>query len=116
MQESDVQLLGAKAGSGVNQAYALAFNLYEGFLHAVLYAEGYVVNTLVAFLQPLGDRTLGACALEELELDFSAAQERCLNFLVGYLLSGIMLQTKNFREVGQCCLNAFHGDTEVLNV
>ena len=55
MQEGDVQTLSALAGSLVDQANALLADLSQCVSNTVLDAECYVVNTLVALVEPLLD-------------------------------------------------------------
>jgi hypothetical protein len=58
MQEGNVQTLGTLARLLVNQTHALLRYLGEAFSHTVLYAESYVVYTLIALVEPLLDGAL----------------------------------------------------------
>ena len=59
MEEGDIQTLSTLAGLLVDQAYTLFRNLCQTFGNTVLYAECYVMNTLVAFVKPLLNGALG---------------------------------------------------------
>ena len=50
MEESDLETVGTLARSGVDEADALLVTFSECVCYAVLDAEGYVVNALVAFV------------------------------------------------------------------
>jgi len=59
MQEGDVQALGTLTRLLVNEAYALLRHFCQTFGNTVLYAESYMVNTLIALVEPLLDGALG---------------------------------------------------------
>ena len=58
MQEGNVQAFGTLARFLVDQAHALLRYYGETLGHTVLYAEGHVVHTLVALVEPLLDGAL----------------------------------------------------------
>jgi len=72
MEEGDVQPLSTLAGSLVNQTDTLLRNFSEGIGNAVLNAEGYVMNALVAFVNPLLDSALWGCWLQQFEFHLAA--------------------------------------------
>ena len=100
MQEGNVQTLGTLAGLLVNEANSLTVTLYEGFLHAILYAECNVVYALVTFVEPLLDGAIGACRLQQFQLYLATFQESSLYFLVFYYFCCITLQAQHLSEVG----------------
>ena len=59
VQESDVQTLSALAWSLVDETDAFLADLGQSLGYTVLYAECYMVHTLVALVEPLLDGTLG---------------------------------------------------------
>ena len=59
MEEGDVQPLSTLTGLLVDQAHALLRYFCQTFGNTVLNAECHMVNTLVAFVEPLLDGALG---------------------------------------------------------
>jgi hypothetical protein len=59
MQESNIQALGTLARLLVNQTNALLADLSQPLGDTILYTEGYVVNALIALIEPLLDSALG---------------------------------------------------------
>ena len=116
MQEGDVQTFGTLAGLLVNEAYALLANLCQCFGYTILYAECYVVNTLVAFVQPFLDGALRRCGLQQLKFNLAALQEGGLYFLVLYRLNGITLQPQYILKEWKALFNALDSDAQMLNV
>ena len=91
MQEGDVQTLGTLAWLLVYEADTLLADLSQCVGHTIFYAECYVVNALVALVQPLLDSALRRCGLQQFQLHLTAAQEGGLYFLVLYNFSCITL-------------------------
>ena len=63
MEEGDVQPLSTLTGLLVDQAHALLRYFCQTFGNTVLYAECYVVNTLVALVEPLLDGALATTSV-----------------------------------------------------
>ena len=101
MEEGDVQVLCALAGSLVDEAYSLLVAFGQGVAHAVFDAEGHVVYSVVAFVEPLLDGAFGRGGLQQFEFHLAALQEGGLHFLVGHLFNGVTLQPQDVLEIGQ---------------
>ena len=59
VEEGDVQALCTLAGSLVDETNTLLADLGKAIGHAVLNAEGHMVHTLVALVEPFLDGALG---------------------------------------------------------
>ena len=64
----------------------------------------------------IGLNDSGGARIQELNLSLTKHKECGLNLLVSYLLDSVTLQTQYILPVGNCLLQAVHGDTEMLNV
>ena len=116
VEEGDVQAFGTLAGLLVDEAHALLADLGECVGNAVLDAEGDVVYTLVALVEPLLNGAFGRCGLEELELHLTALQEGGLHLLVLDDFRCITLQAQHVLEERQTLFNTLDGNAQMLNV
>ena len=111
MQECDVEVLSTFARSLVDETNTLAVAFSQRISYTILNAECYVVNALVAFVQPFLNGTLRRCGLKELKFNFTALEKSGLHLLVFHFFYGITLQSKNVLEVGKCLFNALNCDS-----
>ena len=77
MEESDLQAVGAFAGSFVDSADSLLLTLCESFGYAALYCECHMVHAALAavLLDEFGDGAVGAGGFEELDLCVAYLEE-----------------------------------------
>ena len=116
MQEGNVQTFSALTRFLVNQTHALLADLSQSFGYTVFHTEGYMVNALVAFVEPLLDCALGTCRLQQFQLHLATAQEGGLHFLVFHYFSCITLQAQHVSEERQALFDALDGYAQMLNV
>ena len=116
MQECDVEAVSTFAGSGINEADSLLIALGKRTCHAVFNAEGHMVYALVALVEPFLDGALGACGLEEFQLDLTDLEEGSLNFLILDHFGLVTFQSKDIFEIRQHLINTLYSNAQVLNL
>ena len=116
MQEGYIQVLCTLAWLLVNQTDTFLADFSQCIGNTVLYAEGNVMYTLVAFVKPLLDRALRRCGLQQFQFHFTTLQEGGLNFLILYRFNGITLQSQYILKVRQTLFNTLDGNAQMLNV
>lgn len=114
MQESNLQAVCTATGSLVDKADTLGIALSQRIGNTILNLEGYVVNALAAIVQELLNGALGACGLQQLNLDLTNLQEGGLYLLILYYLLLVELKAQNVCVVRQYVSNALNSNAEDL--
>lgn len=116
MEESNLQLLGTRPGSLVDETYFFAFAFSQCVGNAVFYSESHVVYATAALFEELGYGAVGACRLKQFQLNLTNLQESGFYLLVSYFLYGVAFQTQYVFEIRKGFLNAFYSNAQMFNV